>query len=110
MRTALLVAEGECGVDFSDALTGAGYAVMSAESASKAFRCIEEFEIDAVVLTRFLSAWTRRAISEFARTKRPEIQVICIGACDVKHCCGRGWISEEEPHAVLAYLGGKIDA
>lgn len=104
MKTALVVGDDAVIADYVDCFTASGYCVVSANSAAAAFRCLDEFACDVVVLTKALSVWTRRAISETAAKKS---RVICIGACDTERCCGRGWISDDEPLAVLAYLDPK---
>lgn len=106
MKTALVVGDAGVVADYIESFTSNGYCVVSANSATAAFRCLEEFPCDVVVLTKSLSVWTRRAISEVAASKA---EVICIGACNTEKCCGRGWISEDEPLAVLSYLKPKIN-
>ncbi len=107
MKTALVVGDEGTVRDYVETFTDNGYCVVSANCAATAFRCLEEFDCDIVILTKALSVWTRKAISQAAST-RLATKVICIGACDTPQCCGRGWISEDEPLAVLCYLEPKF--
>lgn len=104
----LVVGDKQTVAEYVKTFTVNGYCVISAESAAHALRCIEEFPCDVIVLTRSLSIWTRRAIAEVASSHgTAESKVICIGACETPQCCGRGWISEDEPLAILSYLHPK---